>query len=327
MVDAAAWLSDLSAIEEFIGQVHVSYDPNFFQVRPSRAFSICTIHDLSFRDKRFGRLMALQEKAAWRAGRADAITTVSRASKRIILENMPAVRDEQVTVVYGAAGEEFDPESASVRFPEVARKHKLVGPYFLHVGEPSARKNIPLLIRSFQRAREVVPGLALVFAGCRRGDLREHAGNERLDLTNVIALGFVRQDELAALYYGARALLSASHEEGFGLPTVEALRTGQIVVLSDIAAANEVAGKVGLFFDPDRPDEMAHVLRRVLEMSAAERTKHIEAGLAVSRQYSWSRSAEQMLNLFQEGFRSDPPSERTERASRGDSDWEPRLVD
>jgi glycosyltransferase involved in cell wall biosynthesis len=303
LVDATALVSRLSAVEEFIGRVDVSYDPNFFQVRPSRAFSICTVHDLSFRDPRFKSFMALQERAAWHANRADIITTVSETSKRIILENLGLLDEHRVRVIYGAAGEEFGPAIAARGFPSVREKYGIDGAYFVHVGELSARKNIRTLLSGFQKLRERVPGVSIFFVGCDMSDLAQMASTWGDSLRNVRCLGYVPQGDLASLYYGATAMVCASYEEGFGLPTVEALRTGQVVVLSDIAASNEVAGEAALYFDPTREDEIAGVLGRVLEMSAGERQLRVHRGLQLCRRFSWEQSAQQMLRLFEEGFR------------------------
>ena len=63
------------------------------------------------------------------------------------------------------------------------------------------------------------------------------AGRWARELDDVIVTGHVSDDDLAALYTGARALVFASDDEGFGLPPVEALACGTPVVACDVPGA------------------------------------------------------------------------------------------
>jgi glycosyltransferase involved in cell wall biosynthesis len=60
------------------------------------------------------------------------------------------------------------------------------------------------------------------------------------ELADVILTGHVSDDDLAALYTGAHALVVASRDEGFGLPAVEALACGTPVVACEVPALREV---------------------------------------------------------------------------------------
>ncbi len=62
------------------------------------------------------------------------------------------------------------------------------------------------------------------------------------ELPDVTLTGQVTDDELAAIYTGAHALVFPSDDEGFGLPPVEALACGTPVVACDCAAVREVLG-------------------------------------------------------------------------------------
>ena len=69
------------------------------------------------------------------------------------------------------------------------------------------------------------------------------------ELPDVVLTGQVSDDELAAIYSGARALVFPSDDEGFGLPTVEALACGTPVVACDSAAVREVLGDRATFVE------------------------------------------------------------------------------
>jgi glycosyltransferase involved in cell wall biosynthesis len=78
------------------------------------------------------------------------------------------------------------------------------------------------------------------------------------ELPDVILTGAIDDDELAAVYSGARALVLASDDEGFGLPTVEALACGTPVVASDVPAVREVLGDRATLVDAD---DLAELVR------------------------------------------------------------------
>ncbi|HWI07420.1 MAG TPA: glycosyltransferase family 1 protein [Solirubrobacteraceae bacterium] len=123
---------------------------------------------------------------------------------------------------------------------EVAAVRELYGlppEYLLWVGglqTPDPRKRIAALART-PRA------LPLVLVGATRPWAHE--------LPDVTLTGHVSDDELAAIYSGARALVFPSDDEGFGLPPVEALACGTPVVTSDIPVLREVLGDRATFVD------------------------------------------------------------------------------
>ena len=119
----------------------------------------------------------------------------------------------------------------------VRKRYGLPEDYLLWVGglqTPDPRKRVAALAKA---PRE----LPLVLVGATKPWAHE--------LPDVTLTGRVSDDELAALYSGARALVFPSDDEGFGLPTVEALACGTPVVATDIAVLREVLGDRATFVD------------------------------------------------------------------------------
>ncbi|MFP5363794.1 MAG: glycosyltransferase family 4 protein [Thermoleophilia bacterium] len=118
-------------------------------------------------------------------------------------------------------------------------RHGLPEAYLLWVGglqTPDPRKRIAALARAPSE-------LPLVLVGATKPWAHE--------LPGVTLTGFVADEELAAIYSGAHALVFPSDDEGFGLPTVEALACGTPVVASDIPVLREVLGGRATFVDAD----------------------------------------------------------------------------
>ena len=116
-------------------------------------------------------------------------------------------------------------------------RHGLPEAYLVWVGglqTPDPRKRIAALARAPSE-------LPLVLVGATKPWAHE--------LPGVTLTGFVCDDELAAIYSGAHALVFPSDDEGFGLPTVEALACGTPVVASDIPVLREVLGERATFVD------------------------------------------------------------------------------
>ena len=121
----------------------------------------------------------------------------------------------------------------------VRRRYALPDEYLVWVGglqTPDPRKRVAELARA---PRE----LALVLVGATRPWAHE--------LPDVTLTGHVSDDELAAIYSGARALVFPSDDEGFGLPTVEALACGTPVVACDLPVLREVLGDRATFVELD----------------------------------------------------------------------------
>jgi len=116
-------------------------------------------------------------------------------------------------------------------------RYRLPADYLLWVGglqHPDPRKRVAALA-------DAPRDLPLVMVGPTRPWAHE--------LPDVTLTGQVSDEDLAAIYSGAHALVMASDDEGFGLPTVEALACGTPVVACDLPALREVLDDRATFVD------------------------------------------------------------------------------
>lgn len=141
---------------------------------------------------------------------------------------------ERLVVIKEAAATGLGPRSDE-QVGAVRRRYSLPARYLLWVGglrTPDPRKRVAALAR----ASRTMP---LVLVG--------PAGRWARELPDVTLTGAVSDDELAAIYTGAHALVFPSDEEGFGLPPVEALACGTPVAAFDVPAVREVLnGRIAL---------------------------------------------------------------------------------
>lgn len=137
------------------------------------------------------------------------------------------IPSERIVVIAEAAAAAFNRRSeAEVR--KVRKRLHLPDRYLLWVGDlrtPDPRKRVAALARTDR-------SMALVLAG--------PVGRWARQLPDVTLTGAVNDEDLAAIYTGAHALVFPSEDEGFGLPPVEALACGTPVAASDVPALREV---------------------------------------------------------------------------------------
>lgn len=105
--------------------------------------------------------------------------------------------------------------------------------------------------------------------------------------------GYVTNQERAALYRAAAALVYPSFAEGFGLPILEAMASGTPVITSNVSSMPEVAGDAALLVDPLDTSAIAAGMATVLQPEVAHRLR--SAGLKRVAQFSWKTSAERLL--------------------------------
>ena len=121
-------------------------------------------------------------------------------------------------------------------------RYNLPDEYLVWVGgmeHPDPRKRVAALSAA---PRE----LPLVLVGPASRWAKELGEQDGLTVT-----GHVSDDELAAIYTGARALVFPSDDEGFGLPPVEALACGTPVAACEVPALREVLGDRVTFVERD----------------------------------------------------------------------------
>jgi len=114
---------------------------------------------------------------------------------------------------------------------------------------------------------------------------------------NIIALGYITDEELKALYLNALCFIFPSYYEGFGLPILEAMHCGCPVLCAQTASLPEVAGEAALFFDPMDARAIAHTINRII-LDLQLRNDLTQKGFQRAKEFDWQTTASQTLDIL-----------------------------
>ena len=227
---------------------------------------------------------------------ADQIVTDSEFSRSEIVAAY-GVPVERISVVpLGVDVSMFSPGLPSKTVPEDAPS----GPYLLHVGDLHPRRNLTVVIKALgELGRRASRPPLLVLAGVDRGAGEDLDATARAEGVGhcIVRLGPVKSDRLVSLYRGAAALVYPSRYDGFGLPLLEAMACGTLVIAADAASIPAVVGAAGLLLDPENPLAWAEAIDGIGDDSGHYQQLR-SAGVSRAAEFTWRRTAASMLDLY-----------------------------
>jgi glycosyltransferase involved in cell wall biosynthesis len=218
--------------------------------------------------------------------RADLIVTVSETVKRQIIA--ARLTKHPVEVVYNAP-----PQLGPV--PDTAFAPGTIKRDLVFMGTLMPYKNAELLIS----ALPLLPDYFLHLTGRGTPDrlaalkalADKHQVTDRIKFWNGAS-----DSEYAGVMATAAASVSASRDEGFGIPLLEGMTAGIPVVCTDMPIFHEVAADSALYFNPDSPEDFAAKITTLED--PATRAKYIKLGAAQAATFSWDNSAAKLLGII-----------------------------
>lgn len=182
---------------------------------------------------------------------------------------------------------------------EVLARYGLVRPFLLFVGTVEPRKNLAAVVAAAVGLDGLDVDLVLVGPDGWNEDLEARLAPLDSTTVRVRRVGFVPDDDLAALYARCAVFCYPSLREGFGLPVLEAMAHGAPVVTSSGTATAEVAGDAALLADPGDRAAVAAAVRRIVDdpgLAAELRSRGVEQ----ARRFPWARSAALAHEVYRE---------------------------
>lgn len=203
------------------------------------------------------------------------LITVSEFSRSVIAESYH-ISPERLTVISNGWQHLRDilPD-----FSVLESNHLERGKYYFTLGNVNINKNTRWVIRYAQQH----PDDVFVLSGPRRKN-----SEVDIDAPNVHYLGYLSDEQIAALYAGCKAFIFPSLHEGFGIPPMEALCRGARAIVARTTCLPEIYRDSVYYIDPyDTAVDLDTLLAQ--QVAPAE---------AVLERYSWALSAKKLRDLL-----------------------------
>jgi glycosyltransferase involved in cell wall biosynthesis len=284
----------LFCTDNFVPLLHLGYQ------------TVPVFHDAFFFEnpEHYGKLwLSLYHKTAIPAAKSAAFIVTPTLYARQQIHKFTGIPLHKLKVVY---------EGPKTMVPEfrdtiLNRFNLRESAYILHVGSAFKRKNIPSLIYAFKQLKTITGSpLKLVLAGPTSANKDGNDFNVILEAIEhtalqqeVILTGYLSDAELASIYKNALMYVFPSVNEGFGIPVLEAFSYNLPVLVADNTCLPEVGGDAVLTFDPFDINDITTKMKRVLEDETL-RAELIRKGQLRLQEFSWKKTAEQLLELFVE---------------------------
>ncbi|OGX15235.1 MAG: hypothetical protein A2166_00405 [Omnitrophica WOR_2 bacterium RBG_13_41_10] len=233
---------------------------------------------------------------------ADMCIAVSDTTKKDILGYLN-VSSEKIKVIHLGVDDRFKPinKNENGLLTNVRKKYGIEKKYFFSAGGVP-RKNVERLIKAFSLFR-YKKEFSLIICGAgsngpwfnRHQDLIYKFGIQN----DVKLIGYVSDTDLPLLYSASECFVFPSLYEGFGLPVLEAMRSGTPVITSNVASLPEVGGDAVLYVDPYNEESIANSMERIVEDGQLKQIL-IDKGIKRAKEFSWGKMAKKTLEIYSE---------------------------
>ena len=198
------------------------------------------------------------------------------------------IREARVRVV---------PLGTTATFDKPLLRQKPERRYVIYAGNHRPHKDLPTLFAAWHA---LAPGTACDLYVTGRDDFGDGLDRYRRDDARIVVLGDVSEEQLAAYYADAAAYVHPALSEGFGLPMLEAMRTGTPVIATETSVPT-VLRPHALTFRPGDTVALRDLLAASLVPSPA-RAARVAAGRMAARALTWERTARAPVDIYREAL-------------------------
>ena len=267
---------------------------------------ILTLHDIIFLEPRDKANKSLYQNMGW-LYRRFVVPRILKKCRRIItvsdfemqnIINKLHLPPLQVAMIYNGYNEWFRPLDDK---DEVYKKYIDKPGFFFFLGNTDPKKNTERTLVAYARyleQSEVKRPLLMadlekkyfddIIARNNIGHIREH----------IKSPGYIVNSDLPYIYNAAFAFLYTSLRESFGIPLLEAMACGTPVITSNTSSMPEIGSHDAILVNPESVEEITAMMLR-LETDNAFYQRQKEVGLERAKLFSWKKTAEQLLEVYE----------------------------
>lgn len=284
---------------ERIGGKAIFHSSYYRFSRSKNAINITSVHDFTMEYFRHGLAKWVhfyQKKIALK--RSHGIICISENTKKDLLKFHPEIDQRKIRVIYNGVSNDFfiinnldKPEVVDERFKKFIHK-KLV----IFIGHRTSYKNFDKAVLAFSKIKN--PDYHFLIIGEKLNEKESNLVENNIEARNVTVLSGINNEKLNYLYNRGFALIYPSSYEGFGIPLLEAMKTGLPFVSSDNSSLSEVAGEAGIIIKEITPQS---IYEGLISLENKElREKVIKRGFLQAEKFSWDKTFEEYYQFYKE---------------------------
>lgn len=184
----------------------------------------------------------------------------------------------------------------------ILKKYNITSPYFIYAGNAYPHKNLKRVVEAIVLLNKEVDEKVIFAMTSARNvfteKLKEVIKKAKAE-KYVKLLGFVPDYDLGVLFKHSTAFIFPSLSEGFGLPGMEAIQAGTLVLASDISVFKEVYKDSVSYFNPLDFSSITKAMKDTMAIPEKEREKRIAKNQNFIKRYSWATMAKQTLKVYE----------------------------
>lgn len=220
------------------------------------------------------------------------IITISEFSKGRI-KAIGRISGQKIAILYCGIGGQFTPKRSEHLTRE---RYGLPQEYLLTLSTLEPRKNLTLLLDVYAQLIEEGKTLPpLVLAGRKGWKMKNLLDNYSQRVKDsLIFTGFIEDEDLPAVYCGAKWFIFPTKYEGFGIPPLEAMACGTPVISSDATSLPEVLGDAAMYFESEDPESLKKCILDALSLSDTDYQSRIAPGVDRAAAFNWAKEARKL---------------------------------
>lgn len=264
---------------------HSSYYrlPVFFQ--RNKVKIVTTVHDFTYERYIGGfssKIHHWQKKRAVLA--SDVIVCISENTKKDLIHYIPQAKNKDIRVIYNGVSDSFHPLAAS---KQLQNKDTI-----LFVGSRVGYKNFKSLVVAM---KELADKTLIIVGGGELTD-EEHVLLNKFCFGRYKYFSFVSNEQLNLLYNQAFCLVYPSLYEGFGIPAIEAMKSGCPVIAANSSSLPEVCADAAILLDEVNPSNIIVAVEAL--HNEIKRVQLINAGFSNSKRFSWDKMFQELSKIY-----------------------------
>lgn len=268
---------------------------------------VLTLHDIIYLEKWFSEGSLYQIAGhfyrRWNVPKitpkASYILTVSEFEK-VQIQKALQIKYNKIKAVYNAYNQKFRIIEETEVLESIKEKYNLPKSFIFFLGNKAPKKNMKRVLEAYASyCSKVTNPIKLVIAESSEEEIKKILSEIKQTeiLKNIVLTGYIRHDELPAIYNLATLFLYPSLRESFGIPIIEAMACGTPVITSNTSAMPEVAEDAAMLVNPFDVDAITNAIIKVLEKT--QFYNHLKYnGLNRAMAFSWENTAQKTINIY-----------------------------